>query len=131
MRHDSLVFKRVGEIRRSEVVAAFTYALDLTEGQPQGHSIRSCFIATSLAREIGLDAAETGRVYYTTLLKDLGCSSNAARIHELYRADDLAFKQTWKTVAPGRRAALQFVFDQTARGAPLKSRAAALGRILL
>jgi HD-GYP domain-containing protein (c-di-GMP phosphodiesterase class II) len=130
MRYESLVFKRVGEIRRSEVVAAFTYALDLTEGQPQGHSIRSCFIATTLAREIGLDPAAAGCVYYTALLKDLGCSSNAARIHELYRADDLAFKQAWKTVAPGRRATLGFVLDQTARGAPLKRRVAALGRIL-
>nr|WP_166178373.1 HD-GYP domain-containing protein [Altererythrobacter segetis] len=131
MRHDSLVFKRVGEIRRSEVVAAFTYALDLTEGQPPGHSIRSCFIAATLAREMGLDAAEAGRVYYTALLKDLGCSSNAARIHELYRADDLAFKQLWKTIAPGRGAALRFILDHTARGAPLKERVAALGRILM
>jgi HD-GYP domain-containing protein (c-di-GMP phosphodiesterase class II) len=131
MRHESLVFKRVGEIRRSEVVAAFTYALDLTEGQPQGHSIRSCFIASTLAREIGLDRAATGRVYYTALLKDLGCSSNAARIHELYRADDLAFKQAWKTVAPGRAATLGFVFSQTASAAPLRSRVAAIGRILV
>lgn len=130
MRHESLVFKRVGEIRRSEVVAAFTYALDLTEGQPQGHSIRSCFIATMLAGEAGLDQAATGRIYYTALLKDLGCSSNAARIHELYRVDDLAFKNAWKTVAPGRGATLRFVLDRTARGAPLKDRVAAIGRIL-
>ncbi|MGZ5795267.1 MAG: HD-GYP domain-containing protein, partial [Croceibacterium sp.] len=94
------------------------------------HSIRSCFIATMLAREVGLDQAVTGRIYYTVLLKDLGCSSNAARIHELYRADDLAFKQAWKTVAPGRGATLRFVFDKTSRGAPLKSRVAAIGRIL-
>ena len=130
MRHESLVFKRVGEVRRSEVVAAFTYALDLTEGQPQGHSIRCCFIATMLAREIGLGPAAIARVYYTALLKDLGCSSNAARLNELYRADDLAFKLAWKTVAPGRGAALRFVVEQTARGAPLKQRVAALGRIL-
>ena len=130
MRHESVVFRRVGEIRRSEVVAAFTYALDLTEGQPHGHSVRSCFIAATLAREIGLDAAETGTVYYGALLKDLGCSSNAARIHELYRADDLDFKQSWKTIAPGRGAALRFVFEQTARGAPLRHRVAAIGRVL-
>ena len=131
MRYESLVFKRVGEIRRSEVVAAFTYALDLAEGQPQGHSIRSCFIATMLAREIGLDPAETARVYYTTLLKDLGCSSNAARIHELYRADDLAFKRASKAVAPGAGSGLRFAFEQTAPNAPLRTRIAALGRILV
>jgi HD-GYP domain-containing protein (c-di-GMP phosphodiesterase class II) len=53
-----------------------------------------------------------------------------ARIHELYRADDLAFKQAWKRLAPGRGATLRFVLDKTARGAPLRSRVAAIGRIL-
>ena len=130
MRHEALVFRRVGEVRRSEVVAAFTYALDLTEGQPPGHSIRCCFIASMLAREIGLDPVAAGRVYYTALLKDLGCSSNAARIHELYRADDLAFKHAWKSTAPGLSATLRFVFHHTASGAPLKSRTAAIARIL-
>ena len=131
MRYESLVFKRVGEIRRSEVVAGFTYALDLAEGQPQGHSIRTCFIATMLAREIGLDPVETARVYYTALLKDLGCSSNAARIQELYRTDDLAFKQAWKMVPPGIGPALRFAFEQVAYGAPLKTRIVTFGRILV
>jgi HD-GYP domain-containing protein (c-di-GMP phosphodiesterase class II) len=130
MRHESLVFRRVGEIRRSEVVAAFSHALDLTEGQPPGHAVRCCFIAATLARELGLGERDKGRVYYTALLKDLGCSSNAARIHELYRADDLAFKRAWKTVAPGLASTLRFVFHQSAIGAPLKSRATAIGRIL-
>src|SRR6185503_16708902 len=104
MRHEALVFRRVGEVRRSEVIAAFTYALDLTEGQPAGHSIRCCFIAATLARQLGLDESTAGVIYYATLLKDLGCSSNAARIHELFQTDDLAFKRSWKTVAPSRAA---------------------------
>ena len=130
MQYESLVFKRVGEIRRSEVMAAFTCALDLAEGQPQGHAIRTCFIAIMMTREIGLDPAATAQAYYTALLKDLGGSSNAARIHEIYQADDLAFKQAWKTVAPGSRAALRFAVHRAARGAPLKVGAKALGRIL-
>jgi hypothetical protein len=32
------------------------------------------------------------------LLKDAGCSSNAARICELYLTNDLAFKQSYKIV---------------------------------
>jgi HD-GYP domain-containing protein (c-di-GMP phosphodiesterase class II) len=130
MRHQSLVFKRVGEIRRSEVLAEFTYALDLGGGQPPAHSIRTCFIAATLAREIGLDPSASASDYYTALLKDLGCSSNAARVHELYGADDLAFKAASKRVAPGRRAVRGFELEQTAR-APLERRAAALGRILV
>jgi HD-GYP domain-containing protein (c-di-GMP phosphodiesterase class II) len=130
MRHESLVFKRLGEIRRSDVVAAFTYALDLAEGQPQGHAIRSCFIATMLARELRLDPATVGQVYYTALLKDLGGGSNGARLHRLFGTDDLALKCAWKTVPPGRGNALRFAIDHAARGAPARHRAIAFGRIL-
>jgi HD-GYP domain-containing protein (c-di-GMP phosphodiesterase class II) len=131
MRHDSLVFKRVGEVRRSEVIAAFSYALDLAEGQPQGHAIRTCFIAATLGRELGLGPAELGRVYYTALLKDLGGSSNAARIHEFYGADDLAFKPSWAARRPGRRAALRFAVEQTGREGPPRRRLAAIGRLVV
>ena len=71
-----------------------------------------------------------GDLYYTLLLKDLGCSSNAARICELYDADDRAFKQGYKTVGTGLAATLHFVFSRTAKGKPLARRAAAIGNIL-
>ncbi|HEX6784434.1 MAG TPA: HD domain-containing phosphohydrolase [Sphingomicrobium sp.] len=64
-------------------------------------------------------------------MKDLGCSSNAARICELYEADDRAFKQGFKTVGTSLAATLHFVFSRTARGKPLHRRAAAIGNILL
>ncbi len=38
-------------------------------------------------------------LYHTVMLKDLGCSSNAARICELYLSDDLSFKRDFKTVS--------------------------------
>ena len=89
---------RAGIVSRAELLSAFSYALDITEGQPEGHSVRSCYIGQQLGAAIGLPAAELAELYYTVLLKDLGCSSNAARICELYEADDLAFKQGFKTV---------------------------------
>ena len=64
------------------------------------------------------------------LLKDLGCSSNAARICELYQDDDRAFKQGYKTVGTSLAATLHFVFGRTARGRPLRQRAAAISNIL-
>src|SRR5271167_3777094 len=64
-------------IRVSEIISALSYALDLTEGRPMGHSVRSCMIGLRLARQIGLSAAEQGDLYYALLLKDAGCSSNA------------------------------------------------------
>ena len=64
----------------SEVVASLSKALDLTEGQPLGHSVRACIIGMRLGQEIGLDEERLGALYYALLLKDAGCSSNASRM---------------------------------------------------
>ncbi|GAA4715748.1 HD domain-containing protein [Sphingomonas lutea] len=117
-------------VTRAEIVAAFSYALDITEGQPAGHCIRACWIGFQVGRELGLSDAELNDLYYTLLLKDLGCSSNAARICELYEADDRAFKQGYKTVGNSLAATLHFVFAKTAQGRPALRRAAAIGNIL-
>ena len=96
-------------IRLSELLAALSTALDLTEGQPAGHAARSCLIATKLAEKIGLPDADRGVVFYATLLKDLGCSSNAAKMAWLFGADDRTVKHDIKTV-DWRRAQSKFRF---------------------
>jgi HD-GYP domain-containing protein (c-di-GMP phosphodiesterase class II) len=85
-------------VRLSEVISALSYALDLTEGQPEGHSVRTCLIGMRIGREIGLDAEARSSLFYALLLKDAGCSSNSAATCELFGADDHVVKQTWKTV---------------------------------
>lgn len=82
----------------SEVIGALSYALDLTEGQPPGHCLRSCWVGMRVGKELGLDAGALWDLYYTLLLKDAGCSSNAARLCALYGADDRAIKRNFKTV---------------------------------
>lgn len=114
----------------AEVLSAFSYALDITEGQPAGHSVRSCWIGSRIGKHIGLSAGERHDLYYTILLKDLGCSSNAARICELYQTDDRAFKQGYKTVGTSLASTLYFVFSRTAARAPWRQRTAAVGNIL-
>lgn len=114
----------------AELVGAFSYALDITEGQPAGHSLRCCWIGSHVGAAIGLSAREREDLHYTLLLKDLGCSSNAARICELYAADDLAFKRGYKTIGTSLAATLYFVFSKTARGSSFGQRARAIGNIL-
>ena len=114
----------------AELVGAFSYALDITEGQPAGHCVRACWIGSHIGRAIGLTPQQLHDLYYTLLLKDLGCSSNAARICELYEADDRAFKQGYKTVGTSLVATLHFVFAKTARGRSFGQRASAIGNIL-
>lgn len=62
---------------------------------------------------IGLSQQQLWELYYTLLLKDLGCSSNAARICELYLTDDLQFKRSFKTVGDSKPRALSFVLTHT------------------
>lgn len=72
----------------AHTLAALSYALDLTEGHPRGHTARSCLIGMRLAQAIGLPAAEQSDLFYALLLKDAGCSSNATRVHQLFGGTD-------------------------------------------
>ncbi len=87
-----------GRLRLAEIIGALSYALDLTEGQPPGHCLRACWIGMHTGRKLGLGAEALSDLYYTLLLKDTGCSSNAARLWELYGGDDLATKRDFKLV---------------------------------
>ena len=82
----------LGGLTLSELIGALSHALDITEGQAEGHCVRSCWIGMHVGRAMGLPDETLWELYYTLLLKDLGCSSNAARICELYLTDDLSFK---------------------------------------
>jgi HD-GYP domain-containing protein (c-di-GMP phosphodiesterase class II) len=75
-------------LRMSDLISALSYALDLTEGQPMGHSVKCCVLGMKLAEICGVPANETADLYYALLLKDAGCSSNAARMYEILGCDE-------------------------------------------
>src|SRR5574343_398160 len=110
------------DLKLSELISALSHALDITEGQPEGHCVRCCWIGMHIGRRIGLADDELWNLYYTLLLKDLGCSSNAARICELYLTDDLSFKHDFKTVGDSLPKVLQFVLSHTGLKAGLAER---------
>jgi HD-GYP domain-containing protein (c-di-GMP phosphodiesterase class II) len=120
----------LGSLQLSELMGALSHALDMTEGQPKGHCVRVCWIGMHIGQEIGLDENARWELYYTLLLKDLGCSSNAARICQLYLTDDLQFKRDFKTVGEGLPQMLRFVFTHTGLGAGLSQRLAAVMGIM-
>ena len=100
-------------IRVAEIMGALSRALDLTEGQPPGHCVRGCWVGMQIGRQLGFSTDELCDLYYTLLLKDLGCSSNAARICQLYLADDLTFKKDFKLVDRSLSQVLGFVLSHT------------------
>jgi len=76
----------------SEVLTALSYALDLTGGQPAGHTVRTCMVGMRIAGELGLSDDECASLYDAVLLKDAGSSSNAAYMTVLFDSDDRVIK---------------------------------------
>ena len=79
------------QVRLAELVAALSLGIDLGFGQPMEHVLRQCLIALRLAERVGLDEQERAVVYYTALLVNVGCHSDA---HEQAKwfGDDIALK---------------------------------------
>ena len=78
-------------LRLAELVAALSLGVDLGFGQPMEHVLRQCMIALRLAERIGLDEQDRSVVYYTALLVNVGCHTDA---HEQAKwfGDDIALK---------------------------------------
>lgn len=87
-----------GTMRYSEVISALSFVLDMVEGQPEGHVLRSCFIGMMIGSRLGLDGDQRSALFYALLLKDAGCSTNASRMAALFGSDDFDAKRSWKVV---------------------------------
>src|SRR6202007_168455 len=78
-------------VRLAELVAALSLGVDLGFGQPMEHVLRQCLIALRLAERMGLEEQSRSSVYYTALLINVGCHSDA---HEQAKwfGDDIRLK---------------------------------------
>ena len=78
-------------VRLAELVAALSLGIDLGFGQPMEHVLRQCMIALRLAECVGFGEEERSVVYYTALMVNVGCHSDA---HEQAKwfGDDIALK---------------------------------------
>jgi HD-GYP domain-containing protein (c-di-GMP phosphodiesterase class II) len=78
-------------VRLAELVAALSLGIDLGFGQPMEHVLRQCLIAQRIADRLDLEDADRSAVYYTALLINVGCHSDA---HEQAKwfGDDIAAK---------------------------------------
>src|SRR5690348_2314877 len=80
-------------VRLAELVAALSLGIDLGFGQPMEHVLRQCLIALRLSDRLELDEQTRSSVYYTALLVNVGCHTDA---HEQAKwfGDDIALKST-------------------------------------
>ena len=118
-----------------EILSALSFALDLTEGARPGHSVRACLLGMRLGKQIGLPDQALGELYYALLLKDIGCSSNSARMAHAFTADDQLVKQHFKFIdreklGKPNREALSFVWNNVAPRANAWSRVRQIYRMI-
>lgn len=110
------------------VLSALSFALDLTEGQPPGHAVRSCVIGMHIGKEIGLPVEAQSDLYYALLMKDAGCSTNASKMMQILGADDIAGKRDavamdWTLMG---WESLQYAVSHVKPGAPFLERVQSL-----
>jgi HD-GYP domain-containing protein (c-di-GMP phosphodiesterase class II) len=75
------------ELRLAEVLAGLSLVTDLAMGQAPEKAIRSCLVATHLARDMDLPEPEIQDVYYHALLKHLGCTASTHEEAWLFGGD--------------------------------------------
>ena len=120
------------QIRLSGVISALSYALDITEGQPKGHAARTCMLGMRIARQLRLRSDDSSALFYALLMKDLGCSSNSAKMCYLFGTDDRTAKAAVKTVQWTSTAkSLGYIARTAAAGRSWWDRARAISRVVV
>jgi putative nucleotidyltransferase with HDIG domain len=120
----------------SAIISALSFAIDLTEGALPGHALRSCILGMRIAQASGLPAEQAPALYHALLLKDVGCSSNAARMCQIVGGDDRAVKngaklQDWTKPHKPTLDTLRLLWTQVLPHASPFSRLARIGNIAL
>jgi HD-GYP domain-containing protein (c-di-GMP phosphodiesterase class II)/DNA-binding CsgD family transcriptional regulator len=117
------------ELRLADLLCALSVTLDLAMSQPVEKSVRSCLLATALARELDLPEPQVRDVYYATLLRHLGCTATAHEEAFLFGPDAAALRPVAERSDRRNPRETLALFAQTGRGAGLH-RMRYLGRTL-
>lgn len=124
------------DISLSEIISALSFALDLTEGAVSGHALRSCLLGMRVADGLRVGPDEQSSLYYALLLKDVGCSSNAARMCQIIGGDDRAVKagvklEDWTRPHRPKVSTLNLLWNNVLPEANALQRVARIGQIAL
>ena len=84
----------VRELGLGELLAALSMATDLANGMPLEKSMRTCLLAVSVGRELGLGDVELSQTFYVTLLRSIGCTAFASEEAAAY-GDDVVYRNTY------------------------------------
>jgi putative nucleotidyltransferase with HDIG domain len=94
------------DLRLADLLAALSVATDLGMGQEPEKAVRTCLLATRLARAMDLPDPDVRDVFYTALLKHLGCTAPSHEAAYLLGDDLAGTPQTERTDIANRREVL-------------------------
>ncbi len=120
----------MAEVRLAEAVAALSLAIDIGMGQPLEQGLRTCLIATGLARKAGVDDQDCDRVFYLSLLRHVGCTAESD-LAASFLGDEIAFRRGAITLDFTKPSAMfPYVIRHVGAGKSVVGRARHVGKML-
>src|SRR5918996_80414 len=108
------------QLRLADLLAALSVTTDLGMGQPPEKAIRTCLLATGLARAMDLPDHQIRDVYLASLLRHLGCTATASLEARLYGGDELGSRVAAEPVEFGNAREMVGLVLSTGRGSGLR-----------
>jgi hypothetical protein len=83
-------------LRLADLLGGLSIVADLGFALPPEEAMRSCLIATALARRLGLAEQDVADTFYTALLMHVGCSSQSHETAATF-GDDRIVTRRWRS----------------------------------
>jgi putative nucleotidyltransferase with HDIG domain len=120
-----------GDPRLAELIGSLSLATDAAAGLAMETALRTSLLAVLLGRELQLPGETLSDIYYTGLLRFIGCTAYAHETAQAGAGDDLGLL---RLLTPADSASPRDVAGRIVRGAgrdaPLLRRAGSVGRLL-
>jgi HD-GYP domain-containing protein (c-di-GMP phosphodiesterase class II) len=110
----------------AEILAALSLATDLANNQPLESALRTCVVAVDLARADGASPEQLADVYYTSLLRFIGCTSYSHEAARAFGGDDNELHRTFAALDPRRLSDLLSTVSSIGQGQGIVGRARTL-----
>src|SRR3954453_2025535 len=118
-----------GSVRLSELMAAWSIAIDVGQAAPLETGLRVCSRALRLAERTGAGPDEQRRGYYLALLRHIGCTGAHPELAGLL-GDEQAFRAGMGTLdVSSARVLMPYLLRFTLGGLPVAARPAAFLRL--
>jgi hypothetical protein len=116
-------------LRKAELLASLSLAIDLGVGQPMEWVLRSCLLAVRLSEALGLSNQDCQDAYYLSLLRHIGCTATASGDAALF-GDELTVAEGMTMDMDDMAQVMGFVFRHVAKGQAFFSRARAIASMM-